>query len=495
MSREHRAKKSLGQNFLVDRTLQRRIVEAIEPQADDVVLEIGPGQGALTRHLAGTVRRLILVELDDSLAAALADEFAGRNDVTVVHADFMQLDLRQVCDDPRRLKVIGNIPYNITSPIIFRLLERELRPQLIVLMIQKEVADRILAPPGDGTYGALSVGVRAVARAQRLFHVPRGAFRPVPKVDSTVLRIEPLLPPPLTPDEERDLRSLTRVAFSMRRKQLQKILRSAPEYGLDPDAVARASEETGIGLVQRPESLPPDEFITLSRALRALGRPVHEQQPNHILQREWLAALAHELRSPLSAILGYGELLAEGALGPLEPRALDAINRSRLAADQLLRLIEAIEELFSPAVGGTDTFASFSARGAMDAVGETLRSDAEARGATLLIEGADIELYSSENDVRRCLLLALAAALKASPGATLRLHATAGPPPAILLDGADLEPERDDPEHGHAAAVSGAGLRISLARRSARLAGGDLTLFATPVGTRLRIELPRARLD
>jgi 16S rRNA (adenine1518-N6/adenine1519-N6)-dimethyltransferase len=270
---EHRAKRSLGQNFLVDPNQQRRIVAALGHTADDTVLEIGPGQGALTRHLAGHVSRLILVELDDRLATSLAREFADRADVTVVHHDFMRLDLHDHVTDPRVLKVIGNIPYNITTPILFRLLERDLRPQRIVLMIQKEVADRILAPPGESSYGALSVGVRSVARVKRLFNVGRGSFRPMPRVDSTVISIEPISPSPLSEAEEHDLRSLTRVAFSWRRKQLQKILRSAPDYMLDAAALAEVSARTGLSLGRRPEELTPEEFIALSRLLRDCGRP------------------------------------------------------------------------------------------------------------------------------------------------------------------------------------------------------------------------------
>jgi 16S rRNA (adenine1518-N6/adenine1519-N6)-dimethyltransferase len=273
MSVERRAKKSLGQNFLIDPNQQRRIVAALEPSSADTVLEIGPGQGALTRHLAAVAGRLVLVELDDDLAADLAREYVAAPHVSVLHSDFMRLAPRDIAAEPHALKVVGNIPYNITTPIIFRLLEREFRPRLIVLMIQREVADRILAPAGTGEYGALSVGVRTVARAERLFNVGRGSFRPVPRVDSTVIRLEPLSPSPLTPDEESDLRMLTRVTFSWRRKQLQKTLRAAPGYDLSADEIARIENDTQLSLEQRPEQLDPDLFVSLSRALRRLGRP------------------------------------------------------------------------------------------------------------------------------------------------------------------------------------------------------------------------------
>jgi 16S rRNA (adenine1518-N6/adenine1519-N6)-dimethyltransferase len=270
------AKKSLGQNFLTDRVHQQRIVDALEPAADDVVLEIGPGRGALTQHLVGRVRRLVLVELDNALAAHWRAELGGRPDVEVLHQDVLTLDLAALACADERLKVIGNIPYNITSPIVFHLLEPACRPHTIVLMVQREVADRMLATAGGRQYGALTVGVQTAAAAERLFQVPRGAFRPVPGVDSTVLRLRPFRPPRLSAGEERDLRVLTRAAFGWRRKQMQRILRESPAYSLSPaelDDLAAA----GFDPAARPEALTPTEFIRLTRELRRLGRPRQEQ--------------------------------------------------------------------------------------------------------------------------------------------------------------------------------------------------------------------------
>lgn len=268
-----RAKKSLGQNFLVDPNLQRKIVDALEPSGEDVVVEIGPGTGALTRHLAGRVKRLVAVEVDDRLADALSEELGETPGFEIWKMDALRLDLRDVSSDPGAIKVIGNIPYNITSPLLFHLLERRHRPGRIVVMVQKEVADRITAPPGEKAYGALSVGVRAVAEVERLFNVGRRAFRPVPDVDSTVIRITPHHPPRLEAGEEEDLRELTRVVFGWRRKQLQKTLRSAAEYGLGREELDAVRLETGLDLDRRPETLTPDELIELSRVLRRLGHP------------------------------------------------------------------------------------------------------------------------------------------------------------------------------------------------------------------------------
>jgi 16S rRNA (adenine1518-N6/adenine1519-N6)-dimethyltransferase len=274
MTERHRAKKSLGQNFLIDPNQQRRIVDALQAGPDDTVLEIGPGQGALTRHLEASAGRLILVELDDDLAAALRHRYADNNAISVVHADFMDVDIATVAGDTGNLIVVGNIPYNITTPIIFRLLEHDIRPRRIVLMIQKEVAERITAPAGSAQYGALSVGVRTVASVERLFTVGRGAFRPVPRVDSAVIRIEPLVPPLLEPAEEKDLRDLTRTIFSWRRKQLQKTLRAAPAYALEASNLGDLLQSIAIDPASRPEELEPERFIALARALRAMGRPL-----------------------------------------------------------------------------------------------------------------------------------------------------------------------------------------------------------------------------
>ncbi|HEX5723943.1 MAG TPA: 16S rRNA (adenine(1518)-N(6)/adenine(1519)-N(6))-dimethyltransferase RsmA [Longimicrobiaceae bacterium] len=264
-----RAKRSLGQNFLIDPNIQRKIVAAVDPQPDDEVLEIGPGVGALTRHLAGRVRRLVLVELDNDLAAQLRADFAGDPSVEVINRDVLEVPLEEVSAEPGRLKVVGNIPYNLTTPILFGLLERRPRPRRIVLMVQREVADRILEKEGSKTYGALAVGVRAVADASRVLNVSRDAFRPVPDVMSTVVAIVPHDPPRLSPEEEAALRVLTRAAFQQRRKQFQRILRDA--YALSPEQVGELERALGVDLRDRPETFSPERFIELARALRARG--------------------------------------------------------------------------------------------------------------------------------------------------------------------------------------------------------------------------------
>jgi 16S rRNA (adenine1518-N6/adenine1519-N6)-dimethyltransferase len=279
MNRPVRAKKSLGQNFLVDPNYQEKIVDALDLRETDELIEIGPGTGAITQHMVGKVRHFTAIELDDQLAAALRDRYADVPSFHLVHQDVMEVPLTVISENIEAAKVVGNIPYNITSPLLFRLLERDTRPALIVVMVQKEVADRIVATPGHKDFGALTVGVQAVADAERLFVVPRGAFRPAPNVDSAVVRIVPRRPLDLTAGEEQDLRSLTRTAFAMRRKQLQKILRSAGGYGLDAETVARLTAQLEVAPTSRPEELSAAQFVALSRLLRQAGYPQEETTP------------------------------------------------------------------------------------------------------------------------------------------------------------------------------------------------------------------------
>jgi 16S rRNA (adenine1518-N6/adenine1519-N6)-dimethyltransferase len=264
-----RPKKSLGQNFLTDTNYQRKIVDAVRLEPGDTLLEIGPGRGAMTTHLVQRAERFVGVELDDALAPALQERFAHLDHVQIVHGDFMDFDPMSVCDDAARLVVVGNIPYNITTPILFKLLKRP-RPRELLLMVQREVANRIVAAPGVRAYGALAVGVQIVAEASLVLEVPAKAFRPVPKVDSSVVRVIPLRPEPLSTVVERRVRTLTRAAFQWRRKQLQKILRDHPDLGLSPAALAELADRTGWDLSRRPETFSPGEFIRLSGVVHEL---------------------------------------------------------------------------------------------------------------------------------------------------------------------------------------------------------------------------------
>jgi 16S rRNA (adenine1518-N6/adenine1519-N6)-dimethyltransferase len=210
--------------------------------------------------------RLVLVELDDDLAMDLRTRFQGNPRVDVLHKDILATRIADVVPRPEELEVVGNIPYNITSPILFHILGRP-RPRGILLMVQREVADRILAEPGTRKYGALSVGVRTVAHVEKVLSVTRSAFRPQPTVDSMVIRIRPFSPVPLDELEESRLRNLTRALFQWRRKQLGKILRDHPDLGLPSETIERALAAASATPQDRPETLSPSGFITLARAI------------------------------------------------------------------------------------------------------------------------------------------------------------------------------------------------------------------------------------
>jgi len=263
-----RAKRSLSQNFLVDPNLRRKIVGELGMRAVDQVLEIGPGHGELSDLIAGHVARLVLVEKDDDLAGQLASRFAAVDSVTIVHADALDVDLQSLLEPDRPALVVSNVPYGITSPLLFRFLDLRPFPRRLVLLVQREVAERIAAPPGSKAYGALSVGVQSRGSARLAFRVGRKAFRPVPDVESALLVIEPRRPGPSAQALE-DLRILTRTAFSRRRKQLKSILRSSAEHALPEGRLEDVLGDLGISPRARPETLSPQQFMDLAAALRA----------------------------------------------------------------------------------------------------------------------------------------------------------------------------------------------------------------------------------
>ena len=253
-------RKSLGQHFLTDRRILGRIADALHLTGSETVLEIGPGRGALTDILADRAGRLVAVEYDRALAAILRERYARRNNVLIAEADVLEVSLSELAAGPYVL--VGNVPYYITTPILFHALVPP-RADRAVYLVQKEVADRLCAEPGTKEYGALTVNVGAVARAETLFKVPAGAFNPPPQVDSAVVRITPLATPVVTPDEERPFRLLVQGAFGMRRKQLRRVLRSL--YAVDADAADAALSATGIDPEARPETLSATQFAGILR--------------------------------------------------------------------------------------------------------------------------------------------------------------------------------------------------------------------------------------
>ena len=256
-------RKSLGQHFLTDRRILGRIADALHLQGDETVLEIGPGRGALTDILAERAGRLIAIEYDRALAAMLRERYARRSNVLVAEADVLEVSLGELAAGPYVL--VGNVPYYITTPILFHALVPP-RAERAVYLVQREVAQRLSARPGSKEYGALTVNVAAVARAETLFGVPAGAFAPPPKVESAVVRITPLAEPLISPDEERPFRTLVQGAFGMRRKQMRRVVRSL--YALDAERADELLAAAGIEPSDRPEVLSVQQFVALLRSVR-----------------------------------------------------------------------------------------------------------------------------------------------------------------------------------------------------------------------------------
>ncbi|MFQ5528896.1 MAG: 16S rRNA (adenine(1518)-N(6)/adenine(1519)-N(6))-dimethyltransferase RsmA [Gemmatimonadota bacterium] len=267
-----RAKRSLSQNFLVDKNIRRKLIETLDPAPDDGVVEVGPGHGELSELLVGRVRRLVLIEKDDRLAPLLAERWSDRPEVVVVHGDALEVDISEFAAGSR-VRFVSNVPYAITSPLIFRLLDAQPAPVRIVVLVQQEVARRITAEPGGKEYGALSVGVQTRARTWLAFRVGRQAFRPVPGVDSAAVVMEPR--PGKTRAQIEAVRTLTRAAFSRRRKQLGTILRTAPEFALGPDQLTTVTRALGIDPAVRPEDITPESFEALAVRLQSLRSERH----------------------------------------------------------------------------------------------------------------------------------------------------------------------------------------------------------------------------
>ncbi len=252
----HRAKKSLGQNFLIDPNISRKIVAALEVSPADHVVEIGPGKGALTRLLAATGANVSAVEKDAGLAEELRREFSsGIENVGIVTGDFLEHDLSL---SPAGLKVFGNVPYNITSGIVSRLVDLRSKIDAAVLMVQDEVAARLSASPGTKDYGAISVRLQLVSKVEKLFAVPPSCFRPRPRVDSRVIRIVFLNRQPL--DGEEDFVRFVKGAFGMRRKMFRQFV--AKNYGKGALALLEERYKTG-----RVETFTPSELYGIFETL------------------------------------------------------------------------------------------------------------------------------------------------------------------------------------------------------------------------------------
>jgi len=264
--------KSLGQNFLTDANIIRKIAGAGELTAEDLVLEIGPGIGAVPVALAQQAGKVIAVEIDRNLIPALNETTSGYRNITVIHGDILKVDAGSLISDWKGpIKVISNLPYYVTTPVIMMFLENSLPIERMVLMVQKEVARRIAAGPGSRDYGALSVGVQAAGIPRILFDVSRNCFIPKPEVDSTVLKIE-LTGRYLNQIRDRQVfYRCVRAAFSKRRKTLLNALSSAPNWRLDRETAREIIEKMQLKETTRGEELSVERFIELSNLVVDMG--------------------------------------------------------------------------------------------------------------------------------------------------------------------------------------------------------------------------------
>ncbi len=253
----HRARKRFGQNFLVDLNIIDKIISALAPKAEDSLIEIGPGQGALTAPLLNACPNLTCIEVDKDLAALLQQRFcADFPTFKLVQADALKTDLTAFAVDDRPLRIVGNLPYNISTPLIFHLLRFHQQIKDMHFMLQKEVVDRLAATPGSKAYGRLSVMTQYHCQVQPLFTVPASAFRPAPKVESAIVRLIPHQQLPYPAQDADQLARLVRACFQFRRKTLRNCLKTL----LDPEQM----QHIEIDLSLRPENLSVSDFVQLS---------------------------------------------------------------------------------------------------------------------------------------------------------------------------------------------------------------------------------------
>ena len=262
--------KALGQNFLIDGNILKNISKAGEITKEDLILEIGPGIGTLTEELALNAKKVVAVELDKNLLPILGETLKAYDNIEVVHGDILKLDLKELIDNKLEggpIKVVANLPYYITTPIIGKLLEEDFNIHSIIIMVQKEVADRIVATPNSKEYGALSLFINFYSHPQIILKVPKTVFMPQPRVDSAVVKLN--IKDEL-PDVDRDLFfKVVKSAFNKRRKTLLNSL-SSGKLGLEKEIIKNVLKEADIPFNIRAENLNIEDFIKISKILSPL---------------------------------------------------------------------------------------------------------------------------------------------------------------------------------------------------------------------------------
>ncbi len=259
--------KKFGQNFLIDTHVLDKIISAAEITKDDLVVEIGPGIGTMTQYLACAAREVVAIEIDKMLIPILQDTLSAYDNVTIINEDVLKVDLNKLAEEKnggRPVKIVANLPYYITTPIIMGLFENHVPLHSITVMVQKEVADRMRMGPGTKDYGALSLAVQYYAEPYLVANVPQNCFMPRPKIGSAVIRLTVHEKPPVTVGDEKLMFRLIRASFNQRRKTLANGLNNSPELNFSKEQIAAAIEKLGVSPSIRGEALTLKEFAQLT---------------------------------------------------------------------------------------------------------------------------------------------------------------------------------------------------------------------------------------
>lgn len=268
---EFRFQKKFGQNFLIDTHVLEKIVEAAGVTKDDMVLEIGPGIGTMTQYLAEAAREVVAVEIDNNLIPILQETLKDYDNVVIINKDILKVDLEalsQEHNNGKPIKVVANLPYYITTPIIMGLFESNVPLDNITIMVQKEVADRMQEGPGTKDYGALSLAVQYYADPEIITNVPPNCFMPRPNVGSAVIRLTRYPEPPVQVDDVKKMFALIRASFNQRRKTLVNGLNNAPDLHFSKEQIAEALAKMGLSETIRGEALTLEQFAELSNILK-----------------------------------------------------------------------------------------------------------------------------------------------------------------------------------------------------------------------------------
>ena len=259
--------KKFGQNFLIDSHVLDKIIRSADITEEDCVIEIGPGIGSVTQALIENAGKVISIEIDDQLIPILTEQFGDCPNFRLIHKDVLKVDLKKLIEEEspnRKVKVVANLPYYITTPIIMTLLENQLNIESITVMVQKEVADRLASKPSSKQYGAITVSVNYFSETYLVANVPRNCFMPRPNVDSAVIQLRLHDEPPVQVKNEKQLFKIIKAAFLLRRKTLLNTLAAHGDLGIEKEKLKELLDESGIGAQTRGETLSIEDFARLS---------------------------------------------------------------------------------------------------------------------------------------------------------------------------------------------------------------------------------------